>query len=39
MEEHAAITINLEAEFTGFRMIGAETGTAIGADLCSRLAA
>jgi hypothetical protein len=27
IEEHAAITINFEAEFAGFSMISAETGT------------
>ena len=33
MEEHTAIAINLEAEFAGFRMMSAETGAAIGADI------
>jgi hypothetical protein len=33
MELQAAIAIYLEAEFTSLSMIGAETGTAIGADL------
>ena len=33
VEVHAAVAINLETEFTGFSMIGAETGAAVGADL------
>jgi hypothetical protein len=36
MEEHAAVTVDLETEFTGFSMIGAETSAAIGADLRTR---
>jgi hypothetical protein len=36
MKVSAAVTINLEAEFTGFSMIGAETGAAIGTDLSTR---
>ena len=31
VEEHAAVAINLEAEFTRLCMIGAKTGAAIGA--------